>query len=122
MAMRLNLSVHRQWEDWASMALGFFVVISPWVTRTTEPQAAVLNAVIVGLLVLAIGTIEMQVIRRWEEWCEFLLGAWLAISPWALGYSHQGAATTLHVVLGAVIAALALLELWQDRDVATPAG
>jgi hypothetical protein len=44
-----------------------------------------------------------------------IVAAWLVISPWALGYRGLGTLTAMQVILGALVAALALLEPWQDR-------
>jgi hypothetical protein len=118
MAMQQMFSAHRAWEDWVSMGLGLLIVISPWLAQAPDNQVATVNAMIVGALVIFIGALELQFIRRWEEWCELALGAWLAVSPWVLGYSALSTLTTMHVVLGVLVAALALLELWQDRELA----
>jgi SPW repeat len=114
MALQRTLSSHRAWEDWASMGLGLVIVISPWLAQTPDTQVATVNAMTVGALVIFIGALELQFIRRWEEWAEFALGIWLVIAPWVLGYSQLGTLTAMHVVLGVLVAALALLELWQD--------
>jgi hypothetical protein len=118
MAIQQLLSVHRAWEDWVSMGLGLVIALSPWLAQTPDNQVATVNAMAVGALVIFVGAIELQLIRRWEEWCELALGAWLMVSPWVLGYSALGTLTAMHVVLGALVAALALLELWQDRELA----
>jgi SPW repeat len=114
MAMQPMFSAHKAWEDWASMALGLVIVISPWLAQTPGTQVATVNAMTIGALVIFIGALELQFVRRWEEWCEFALGVWLVISPWVLGYSGLATLTAMHVILGALVAALALLELWQD--------
>jgi hypothetical protein len=114
MAMQPMFSAHKAWEDWASMALGLVIVISPWLAQTPGTQVATVNAMTIGALVIFIGALELQFVRRWEEWCEFALGVWLVISPWVLGYSGLGTLTAMHVILGVLVAALALLELWQD--------
>lgn len=41
---------------------------------------------------------------RWENWSSFALGLWLAVSPWALGYSHQEAATANAAFMGLTLA------------------
>jgi SPW repeat len=114
MAMQPMFSAHKAWEDWASMALGLVIVISPWLAQTPGTQVATVNAMTIGALVIFIGALELQFVRRWEEWCEFALGVWLVISPWVLGYSGLATLTAMHVILGVLVAALALLELWQD--------
>lgn len=37
---------------------------------------------------------------RWQEWAGFVLGLWLAVSPWVAGYADQSAATANAVFLG----------------------
>jgi hypothetical protein len=44
---------------------------------------------------------------KWASWVNVLLGLWLIVSPWALGYGY-GAAVANDVVLGILIAAVAL--------------
>jgi len=34
--------------------------------------------------------------NRWQDWVNLLLGAWLFISPWALGFSNMGAEGGAH--------------------------
>jgi hypothetical protein len=95
MAMQPMFSAHKAWEDWASMALGLVIVISPWLAQTPGTQVATVNAMTIGALVIFIGALELQFVRRWEEWCEFALGVWLVISPWVLGYSGLGTLTAM---------------------------
>ena len=38
---------------------------------------------------------------KWQDWANFLLGVWLASSPWTLGYVEHGLATLPCVVLTA---------------------
>ena len=40
------------------------------------------------------------VTRRWQEWAGFLLGLWLAVSPWVVGYTEHASATANAVFLG----------------------
>jgi predicted cobalt transporter CbtA len=49
--------------------------------------------------------------RDWEEWLNVLLGLWLIVSPWLLGFPHTRA---MHISIGfgAVIVFLALLDLF----------
>jgi len=38
--------------------------------------------------------------KRWQEWASFVLGLWLAVSPWAADYAEHHAATANAVFLG----------------------
>ncbi len=118
--------VHAPWEDWASMAIGVLILISPWVTQTGDLGYATLNAVLIGCLVimaawLEVAWLEFMAPQIWEEWVELVLGLWLVASPWVFGYSQLIVPTTMHIVFGGLVALLALLELWQDRGPAVRA-
>jgi hypothetical protein len=66
--------------------------------------------------------------NRWQDWVNLLLGAWLFISPWVLGFASTAAAagTTTHpraavnawifgvIVMVLSIAALARTQPWEE--------
>jgi hypothetical protein len=107
-------NVHYLWEDCLSMALGAVIVLTSWVIGDVGSQAAVINAVIVGILVLALGASEFLDLRRWEEGLETACGLWLMASPFIFGYAGAGTLRYWHLVLGAAVVLLAMLELRQD--------
>jgi hypothetical protein len=45
---------------------------------------------------------------RWQDVVNLLLGAWLSISPWVLGFNTAGIVATNAWVFGVIIAGLAL--------------
>jgi hypothetical protein len=54
--------------------------------------------------------------RQWEEWTEVALAAWLAVSPWVVGFRGTEAALVNAVLVAAVILVLALWVLVTDKD------
>lgn len=106
------MGVHRTWEDWAGIGLGALIVLTPVFADATPSQAITLNAAIIGTAVLVLAAFTLVSLRRGEEIAEFLCGLWLMASPYIFSYAGQLA--IWHYVLGAVVALLALLELWQD--------
>lgn len=66
-----------------------------------------LSAILVALVSFA----ALVVFREWEEWINFILGMWISVSPWILGFEHT-AATRINLVVGILIAYLAILEFW----------
>lgn len=109
----IGLAQHRSWEDVVCLVLGALIVFSAQFTGMTGNRAALLSAGIAGILIAALSILEIVVLRRWEEILTFLLGCWVVISPFVLGYG--GALRVWHVVLGAIVAIIAALEMWQDR-------
>lgn len=108
----VRIDHHRTWEDWAVVCIGALTVFSPWLTGQTSNGAIVMNAVIVGLIIALFGILEMVRLHRLEEIGLFACGLWLFVSP--ISYGYVGNLAVLHMGLGAILACLALLELWQD--------
>jgi hypothetical protein len=104
----------RQWEDWCDWGLGIWLILSPWVLHFWPDSTATRNAVVVGAIVIFAEVVTLSVFRVWEEWINVALGAWLVVSPWVLGFG--GVAQTNAVIVGLIIAALALYEV---REVAS---
>jgi hypothetical protein len=115
---------HRTWEDWLGMLFGVLIVLSPWMMMEAnhgfgelyEPGLAILNAVLIGVLVFGLAQMEYIALQRWQEGGEMVLGLWLVISPYVLGYSGGGVLRFLHTSLGGLVILLAALKLWQDWD------
>jgi len=107
-------NVHRSWEDWVSMLLGVLIGFSPWLADQQHDQSVMWNAVLVGALVLGLAQLEYVSLQRWEEIGGIACGLWLIASPFTFGYAEAGALRYWHFTLGAIVALLAALELWQD--------
>ncbi|MDX1433618.1 MAG: SPW repeat protein [Gammaproteobacteria bacterium] len=106
-------NVHRTWEDYLGMLLGVLIVLSPAFAGHEVATAVMINAGVVGVLVLALASFELVDLHRWEETLELVCGLWLMASPFVLGYAG-GALMVWHLALGAIVALLAVFELWQD--------
>jgi hypothetical protein len=102
----------KHWEDWVSVVFGLWLVASPWVLQYGEMTAAQ-NAVLVGFLLIAIEFVEFSAFRVWEEWINVILGAWLVASAWVLGVALMP--TVNFVIVGLLVLALALYEIWDER-------
>ncbi len=110
MPVRAEVSLPKQWEDWASWVFGIWLCLSPWALQFDLEQVPTRNAVIVGFLIILAEVVTLSVFRAWEEWINVVLGAWLVISPWVLGIDSP-AATANFVVIGVLVVALALYEM-----------
>src|SRR3974390_901009 len=103
-------SFPKQWEDWASWMLGLWLLLSPWALFFDNETVALENALAVGALIIVAEIVELSIFRDWEEGINVVLGAWLAVSPWALGVA-SGAARWNFLIVGALVVALALYEI-----------
>ena len=103
------------WQDSANAVVGVWLIFSPLVLGFSSDTAALANAVIVGILLLATALGAIFVPHAWEEWTESVLGLWLTISPWVLGFNTQPAMANA-IVAGLIVLTLALWAL-QDYEI-----
>jgi hypothetical protein len=104
--------------DIYKLLLGAFLFVSPWLFAFAHGVVAAdawLSSTVVVLLSMA----ALVAFAEWEEWLAFLLGVWLVISPWVLGFQHTGA-MYVNLAIGIVLIYLTALELWvihfMERD------
>lgn len=105
---------HRGWEDIVSAACGVLIVLSPALAAEEAGAAVVISAGLAGVIITMLAMLELMEHQRWEELAELSCGLWVVLSPLLLDYG--GLLRISHYLLGAVVAALALLELWQNRS------
>jgi uncharacterized membrane protein len=98
--------------DGINVVLAALLLISPWVFSYTGQSLAAWSAWIGGVVVAILAIAALVRFAEWEEWINVVLGVWLVIAPWVLGFSAVAAATWSHVILGIVIAALAAWRAW----------
>lgn len=97
------------WEDSLNLLLGLFLLISPWLLEFTAVQNAATNAYIVGAIIVVMSLGALYAYEAWEERVSGVLGIWLMIAPWVLGFSGHGAAMLTHLVIGLGVVLLAWL-------------
>jgi len=102
------------WEDWATLLIGVWLCASPWVLQLADPSA-MQNLVAVGFLVIIGELFTFYTLRIWEEWINIILGLWLVVSSWMLAIATPEA-TANAVIVGLLLLALALYEIWDDRQ------
>ncbi|WP_407117187.1 SPW repeat protein [Bradyrhizobium sp. LMG 9283] len=96
--------------DVYNLFLAAVLFISPWLFKLTISQGKIdlwVTSAIIAILSLA----AIIAYRDWEEWLNVLMGLWLIVSPWLLGFPHTRA-MHLSIGFGAVIVFLALLDLF----------
>ena len=110
----MGLFQHRRWEDVTMMLLGAAILVSPMFFETLDNTTVIAVTALVGAAIVVLAGLEQLALRRWEEYLALMLGVWMIVSPFALDYA--GPLRIWHVVLGAAVVLLAVLEIWQDRN------
>jgi len=101
------------WQDSLTLLLGVALFFSPWFLGFETVTAAALNAYVVGAVLMIMGLLALFAFQRWEDWVSGLLGAWLIISPWFLGFGTVQTPSLTHLVIG--IAAV-VLAIWSINE------
>lgn len=89
-----------RWEDWTNLVLGGWLFISPWAFQFTGVTTAAWNAWIFGVALVAVAAAALMRVQKWEEWTNLVIGAWLVVAPWVLGFSGAATAMWNAVIVG----------------------
>jgi hypothetical protein len=100
--------------DIYNLLLALFLFVTPWLFAYSNADARI-DIWVSSALIAAVCLATFVAFSNWEEWINLLLGNWLIASPWVLGFTHTRA---MHysIGIGAVVAFMALLEIWIVYD------
>lgn len=110
-----TLMAGRRAQDWANLVLAICLFLSPWVIGFATEATPTWNAWIVGVVLGALAVATLSAFAEWEEWANMVIGLWLVVSPWILGFMANVNAMWTHVILGLLVAALAAWAVWDHR-------
>lgn len=110
----------KHWQDPTNAVLGAALILAPLAAGFTGEMVPTVNAVVIGLALVAAALGAMIAPSAWEEWTEAILGLWLIMSPWALAYSHVQVAMYVATGIGLVVVLLALWTLAIDKEFSLP--
>jgi len=105
----------RRWRretilDIYTLALAAFLFLAPWLFRYVH-EAARADDWMSGALLLAIAAAAVLAFAEWEEWATLILGLWVLVSPWLLGFAHTKA-MVVNIAVGLIITYMSALQLW----------
>lgn len=89
-----------KWEDWVGVGLGIWLLASPWVFGFSDQTAPMMNALVMGCILILEEMLELGVHEAIEEWIDVVAGAWLIVSPLALGFTSHFAASVNTAAVG----------------------
>ena len=100
--------------DFYNLFLALVLFVSPWLFALQNATAK-LDLWISSAIIAVISLGAIAAYANWEEWAILLLGLWLVVSPWVVGFAHTRA-MHFSIGIGAAVAFLAALELWLRYD------
>lgn len=114
----------RRWQDWGMFVLGLWLFFAPFWMASYGSLVSVptWNSCVSGGLVAIFALGALVENKRWEEWLNAVIGLWLVLSPFLLGYYEVGAAGWNHIVVGLLIGVDAVMVLLQHPGAEPPLG
>ncbi len=105
-----------KWCDVANLILGAFLFFSPWIFGFDAGKVSQ-NAFIAGIVIAVLAIAALAAFAVWEEWLNLIVGLWVLVSPWVLGFQGTTRPMAIHVVVGIAVAALAAIEIWMTSQI-----
>jgi succinate dehydrogenase/fumarate reductase cytochrome b subunit len=96
--------------DVLNLILGAFLFFTPWIFDFAA-GAQTQNAMISGIIIAVLSIAALAAFMEWEEWVNLVVGLWVLVSPWVLGFANT-TAMVVHVIVGILVAVIAAVELW----------
>ncbi len=109
--------------SWVVAIIGLWQLISPFILGYTANTTAMWNAIIVGIIFIVLGVWSALVSNagtsRVLDWISFIVGLWLIVSPFVLGFSILTIAMWDAVIVGIVNAVLSIWAALSIRSYET---
>ena len=106
--------VFRRWQDWANQVLGSWLFISPWLLSYSGTIAA-WNACVLGAAIVVVAVMAAHMPKAWEEMINTLIGVWLVLSPFMLGFADYKRVALHTVLIGILVTAFAVWAMASDK-------
>lgn len=104
------------WQDAINLVLGIWLIVSPFALGYAAQTTPAWNAYAVGVVVAVLSAAALWQFQKWEEWLSAVLGAWLVVSPWILGFGVGHVATWNQVIVGVLGGVLAFWSGVTEHD------
>jgi SPW repeat len=105
--------------SWINMAIGIWVLLSPWLLGFTESGGATWTAAVTGLAITMVAAVAVARPAPTASWGNLLLAIWLFVSPWVVGYTEFRSASRnawFIAVMVALFAFITLVTASPERD------
>lgn len=107
-----------RWASAGNVLAGLWLILAPFVLNFEGAEIAQWNHVIVGSAVLVLAAIRAfdPDERESMSWMNVVLGLWMIVSPFLLGYANVNDAQANSLVTGVIILALAAFSAYETNE------
>jgi len=94
-----------RWQDWFNLVLASWLILAPFVAFGASGDVAAWNSYACGAIVAIFAIAALVRPQVWEEWVNIVVGLWLIVAPFALGFTDQAVPMWNQIVVGLLIGA-----------------
>ena len=105
-----------RWQNWITLIGGIWLFISPWVYNYSDTGHA-WNSYLFGIAITVFSFWALSDRKIWEEWINMVIGIWLFISPWVLGFTEDMNAFWNMLIVSAIIVLMSIWDMSVQRRV-----
>jgi len=105
----------RVWQDGVNLILGIWIFLTPWIVAhpmkvpsiaAGAKAPAMWNFFLTGAAIIVVSGLGLWAFRRWLQWINGALGAWLIASPWVVGFAVVDVLTWNAALIGIAVLVL----------------
>ena len=109
----------RRWVDWVNVILGTWLIASSGLLTFPVDQGAALSTCSAGIAILILAGLAMKRSMIWLDALGVMVGVWLVLSSWVIGFNNSSSAATNALIVGILVIAYALWAMRLDITTAT---
>jgi len=98
----------QRWQDWINVLLGAWLVLTPFFGIGGIGDVAAINSYLTGAAVAIFAIAALSRPQMWEEYINMVLGLWLILAPFALGFTNLAGPMWNQIIVGLLIGGAAL--------------
>lgn len=100
----------KQWQYGMNIVFGLLLFFLPWLLGfETELPIRSWDFFVIGAAIVVFALLALHMRSELGAWAVLILGAWMIVSPWILGFSANAVARDGAMALGALVF---LVSLW----------
>ncbi len=103
----------QRWQDWTNLLLGAYLVLAPFFGIGAVGDVAAINSYLTGTAVAIFAIAALARPQLWEEYTNLVLGLWLIVAPFALGFTNLAGPMYNQIIVGLLIGGTALAVTMQ---------
>lgn len=104
-------SISNWWRDMVNVVLALWLIVSPWNLKLMDVSAATTASITCGVILLALAVATLTRAHPIQEWGKILVGAWLVLSPFVLGYAGVPTLLVNHLLMAVAVIAVSASAL-----------